>query len=55
MYKIHANFLANRLAKVVGLVIFDNQSAFVGDKQILNSILVLNEYVDFMKKEKKKG
>lgn len=52
MYKILAKLLANRLAKV-GLVVSNNQRALVGDKQIFDSILVLNNFFDFMKKEKK--
>lgn len=44
--------LANGLAKVVSYVISESQSTFMGNKQILDSILVLNEDVDFMKKEK---
>lgn len=55
MYKIVAKVLANRLAKVVELVISENQSAFVGKKHILDSILVLNESVDYVKKEKKQS
>lgn len=52
MYKIVAKVLANRLAKMVASAFSEYQSAFVGNKQILDSILVLNEAVGFVKKGK---
>lgn len=51
-YKILAKVLAKRLAKVVGKVISENQSAFVREKQILDSALILNEIVDLMIRER---
>lgn len=52
MYKIMIKVLANRLASVMDSVISENQAAFMGKRQILD-ILVLNEVVDFVKKNKK--
>lgn len=53
MYKIMIKVLANRLASVMDSVISENQAAFMGKRQILDNILVLNEVVDFVKKNKK--
>lgn len=41
------NFIVNnRLRGVIGSVVYDSQSAFVKGKQILDSILIVNEVVD---------
>lgn len=41
------NFIVNnRLRGVIGSVVYDSQSAFVKGKQILDSILIVNEAVD---------
>ncbi|MCI62351.1 cysteine-rich receptor-like protein kinase, partial [Trifolium medium] len=50
MYKILAKVLANRLRLVVGGVIYETQSAFVKDRQILDGILLVNEVVDEARK-----
>jgi len=47
--------LANRLKKVLPSVIDINQFAFLGERGLLDSILVANETVDYLKKEKKSG
>ncbi|GAU43105.1 hypothetical protein TSUD_373000 [Trifolium subterraneum] len=53
LYKILAKVLANRLRMVVGRVIFESQTAFVKDRQILDGILIANEAVDEARKTKK--
>ena len=46
LYKILAKVLANRLRRVIGSVIAEEQSAFVKNRQILDGILIANEMVD---------
>ncbi|MCI81232.1 cysteine-rich receptor-like protein kinase, partial [Trifolium medium] len=46
LYKILAKVLANRLRLVVGSVIYEAQTTFVKDGQILDGILIVNEVVD---------
>lgn len=52
IYKIISKVLAKRLSSVLDSVISENQSAFVGGRQILDCISVLNEAVDETKKWK---
>jgi len=55
VYKILFKILANRLKKVLPNVIDVNQFVFLSGRGMLDSILVANETVDFLKKEKKSG
>lgn len=55
IYKIVAKVLANRLSKVIGEVISRNQSAFLGDRNILDGVVVANEVVDEARKERKQN
>nr|KYP60963.1 Transposon TX1 uncharacterized [Cajanus cajan] len=52
MYKIIAKILARRLKKVLPDVIDNAQSAFLGGRNLLQSILVASEVIDEAKKEK---
>jgi hypothetical protein len=50
LYKMVAKVLANRLAKVVGELIPDTQSAFLKGRQLVEGVVVVNEVVDFARK-----
>ena len=45
MYKIVAKSLANRLKKVMPLIIDERQSAFIEGRHLLQSALIANEVV----------
>ncbi|GLT73797.1 hypothetical protein SLA2020_456310 [Shorea laevis] len=55
IYKILAKVLANRLRKIIGKVISTSQSTFMEGRNLVDSVLTLNELVHDMKLKKMKG
>ncbi|KAK9077285.1 hypothetical protein SSX86_005622 [Deinandra increscens subsp. villosa] len=55
IYKIISKVLAIRLKSVIASVISNTQSAYVGDRSILDGPLVLNETIAWLKQKKKKA
>nr|GEZ25909.1 RNA-directed DNA polymerase, eukaryota, reverse transcriptase zinc-binding domain protein [Tanacetum cinerariifolium] len=55
LYKIIAKILANRLSSVIPDLISDVQSAFISNRQILDSPFILNELLSWCKYKKLKA
>nr|GEY37459.1 RNA-directed DNA polymerase, eukaryota [Tanacetum cinerariifolium] len=55
VYKIVAKILANRLVLVLEDLVSDTQSAFLKERQILDSPFILNEVIRWCKKKKKQS
>jgi len=55
VYKMIAKILANRLKRVLNKIIDINQSTFLSGRGLLDSVLIANKTVDFLRKERLKG
>jgi hypothetical protein len=51
LYKLIAKVLTKRLARVIDSVISSNQSAFIKGRNLVDGVVVVNEIVDWAKKE----
>ena len=54
-YKILSKVLANRIKRVMGLIISQSHNVFVEGRQILEEVLIANEAVDSILRRKEKG
>ncbi|GKV49607.1 hypothetical protein SLEP1_g56348 [Rubroshorea leprosula] len=55
MYKVIAKLLAHKLSSILNGVIGENQMAFIGGRQLANSVVIVNETIDEAQKGKKAG
>ncbi|GKU92387.1 hypothetical protein SLEP1_g6121 [Rubroshorea leprosula] len=55
MYKLIAKLLACRLSSVLNGIIGETQMAFVGERQLVDSVVIANETIEEAQRRKKKG
>jgi len=53
MYKIVSKLLAQRLKKVMPIIIDERQSAFIGGRHLLHSVIIANEVVEEAQRSQK--
>lgn len=52
LYRLIAKLLASRIRLIIEKLLSSNQSAFIEGRQMLDGVLVLNEVIDFAKRNK---
>jgi hypothetical protein len=52
LYKLLAKVLARRMAGVMTSIIASNQSGFLKGRNLVDGVMVINELVDYAKKNK---
>lgn len=52
IYKLISKVIANRLKKLLLVIISDVQNAFVPEKLIINNVLVAYEIIDYLRQKK---
>lgn len=53
LHNIISKCLASRFKGVIGSIVADSQSVFVGSRNMLDGVVIANETIDFVKRNKK--
>lgn len=53
VYKFISKWLVARLKKIIGMLIFKTQTSFIPGRQLLDRVVLVNEIIDFGKRNKR--